>query len=259
MRRAAILLALVPSCALLSACGKGAYPGAASTASIASAPHRAGEAPHTRAPTHAQAVAFARAVNLTAADVPGFTPAHKPKHESAAERHLQQQLRSCDAAVGGHAPRHTQGTLAEAGSPSFELRRGVLALNVSSEVSVAHTSAEAAATLAAIRSPRLRTCFSRYLSSLLKSQRYPGETVVGVSIVSGTPPAPDTTGGFGWRVTAKLAIRGIHISFYYDVLGFVDGPSQVTLESSGTVRPFPARAQEQLYAQLLARARAHSL
>jgi hypothetical protein len=255
MRRTAILLALVSSCALLSACGKGVYTGA--TTSSTTAAH--GDGHRAGSPTHAQAVAFARAVNLTAADVPGFTPAHKPEHESAAERHLQQQLRSCIAAVGGRAPRHTRGTLAEAGSPSFELRRGVLALTVSSEVSVAHTSADAAATLAAIRSPRLRTCFSRYLSSLLKSQRYPGETVVGVSIVSGTPPAPGTTGGFGWRVTAKLAIRGIHISFYFDVLGFVDGPSQVTLESSGTVRPFPARAQEQLYSQLLARARAHSL
>jgi hypothetical protein len=258
MRRTATLLALVCACALLSACGKGAYTGAtsSSTTTVAAAHghgHRVGS------PSHAQAVAFARAVNLTAADVPGFTPSHKAEHESATERHLQQQLRSCDAALGGRTLRQVRGTLAEAGSPSFELHRGVLALTVSSEVSVAHTSADAAATLAAIRSPRLRTCFSRYLSSLLKSQHYPGETVVGVSIVSGTPPAPGTTGGFGWRVTATLAIRGIHISFYFDVLGFVEGPSQVTLESSGTVRPFPARAQEQLYTQLLARARAHSL
>jgi hypothetical protein len=259
MRRAAILLALVLPCALLSACGKGAYTGAASPTATtgATAPH--GAVPHGRSPTRARALIFAHAVNLTAADVPGFTPSHKPEHESATERRLQQQLRNCGGATGAHAQRRTPGALAEASSPHFELKRGILALSVSSEVSVAHTSAEADAALSAIRSPRVRSCFSRYLSSLLKSQHFPGATVVGVSITSGTPPAPGTTGGFGWRVTATLAIRTIHISFYFDILGFIDGPSQVTLTSSGTVRPFPARAQEQLYSELLTRARAHSL
>jgi hypothetical protein len=255
MRRAAILLALLPACAPLSACGKGDYTGATVTTSTA----HAAKAPRANSPTNAQALAFAHAVNLTAADVPGFTPSHKQNSESAAERRLQQQLRDCGGAAGERALQHSRGTLAEASSPDFELHRGVLALTVSSEVSVSHTSAEAAATLAAIRSPRLRACFSRYLSSLLKSQHYSGATVVGVSIASGSPPAPGTTGGFGWRVTATLAIRGIHVSFYFDILGFIDGPAQVTLDSSGTVRPFPARAQEQLYSQLLARARAHSL
>jgi hypothetical protein len=258
MRRTAILLALVPSCALLSACGKGAYTGNASTAGATST-HGA-KAPHGRSPTHARALAFARAVNLTAADVPGFTPTHKQNGESAAERRLQRQFRNCGGAAGGRALQRSPGALVEASSPHFELKRGILALSVSSEVSVAHTSAEAEASLAAIRSPRVRACFSRYLSSLLKAEQHaPGETVVGVSIASGTPPAHGTTGGFGWRVTATLAIRGIHISLYFDILGFVDGPSQVTLTSSGTVRPFPAKAQEQLYSELLTRARARRL
>jgi hypothetical protein len=260
MRRTAILLALVLAGALFSACGKGSYTGAASTATNGVTATHGAHAHQGRSPTQAQALAFAHVVNLTAADVPGFTPSHKPEHESATERRLQQQLRSCGGAVGTGALRHSRGKLAEASSPDFELRRGVLALSVSSEVSVAHTSAEADAALQAIRSPRVRACFSRYLTALLKSQQHsPGETVLGVSITGGTPPAPGTTGGFGWRVTATLAIRGIHISLYFDILGFVDGPSQVTLTSSGTVRPFPAKAQEELYSELLARARSHRL
>ncbi len=257
MRRTAILLALLPACAALAACGKGAYTGAASTA--AGADHGA-HAHHGSSPTQAQALAFAHVVNLTATDVPGFTPSRKPKHESPAERRLQRQLRSCGGVPGASTLRRSRGTLAEASSPDFELKRGVFALSVSSEVSVAHTSAQADSALQAIRSPRVRACFSRYLSELLKAQQQaPGESVLGVSIAAGTPPAPGTTGGFGWRVTAKLTIRGIPISLYFDILGFVDGPSQVTLTSSGTVRPFPAKAQEQLYSELLARARSHSL
>lgn len=258
MRRTAILLALVLAGALLSACGKGAYTGAASSASTGVTATHGAHAHRGSSPTHTQALAFAHAVNLTTTDVPGFTPSHKPEHESAAERRLQQQLRSCGGA-GASSLEHSPGALAEVGSPDFELHRGVLALTVSSEVTVAHTPAQAAATLAAIRSPRIRACFSRYLSALLKAQPHTGATVVGVSIASGTPPAPGTTGGFAWRVTATLAVRGIHVSFYFDILGFVDGPAQVTLDSTGTVRPFPAKAQEELYSQLLARARAHSL
>jgi hypothetical protein len=265
MRRTAPPLALVLACALLSACGKGAYTGAASSSSSSAGGSSAHSATHGdkagrgSPPSRARALAFARAVNLTAADVPGFTPSHKPNGESPAERRLQQQLRSCGGAAGAGALKRSQGALVEASSPDFELHRSVLALSVSSEVAVAHTSAQAAATLAAIRNPRLRACFSRYLSSLLKSQHYPGAQVLGVSIAAGTPPAPGTAGGFAWRVTATLAIRTIHISFYFDILGFIDGPAQVTLTSSGTVRPFPARAQEQLYSQLLARARAQKL
>lgn len=262
MRRTAILLALVPAVVLLSACGKGAYNGAASTASIGvtgtdgahAHAHRGGS------PTQAQALAFAHAVNLTATDVPGFTTSHRPEQESPAERRLQQQLRGCAGATGTSTAPRPRGALVEASSPDFELRRGALALGVSSEVSVARSAAAADAVLQAIRSPRVRACFSRYLSELLKAQRRaPGESVLGVSIAAGTPPAPGTTGGFGWRVTARLAIRGIDISLYFDILGFVDGPAQVTLTSSGTVRPFPARAQEQLYSQLLTRARANRL
>ncbi len=260
MRRTAVLLALVPSCALLCGCGKGGYASTASHTS-ASTNTRPG-AVTSRAPTHAQALAFARAVNLTAADVPGFTATPNHHSESASEQRLEQELRGCVGAQDSRAlqrsPSTSPSTVLEAGSPDFGLRRGILDLSVSSEVSVDETSAEAAATLSEIRSARVRACVSHYVSELLKSQHYAGATVVGVSITSGTPPAPGTTGGFGWRVTATLAIRGVHISFYLDILGFVYGPAQVTLSSSGTVQPFPAKAEEQLYSLLLTRARAHT-
>jgi hypothetical protein len=43
------------------------------------------------------------------------------------------------------------------------------------------------------------------------------------------------------------------------MLGFVDGPAQVTLFSSGVLRPFPAAVQERLFSLLLVRAKAHRL
>ena len=147
-------------------------------------------------------------------------------------------------------------SLADASSKDFELRRGIVAVSVSSEVSVARTPATAASGLAAIRSAHVRGCFSRYLGLLLKGQHYGGATLGRVSIESGTPPAPGTAGGFGWRVTATLTTHRIRIPFYMDILGFVYGPARVTLFSSGALHPFPAAAEQRLFSLLLGRAKA---
>jgi hypothetical protein len=259
MRRTATMLALVLSCALISACGKGGSASTATSPAAAATRPSTTKRPSTSTPTHAQALAFAHAVNLTPADVPGFTPTPREHTtESATERRLEQELRRCGGAQGSPI-QGPPSTVVEAGSPDYDLKRGIIKLTVSSEVSVAHSSAQAAATLSAVRSAHVRACVSHYVEQLLKSQHLGGATFLGVTIVSGTPPAPGTTGGYGWRVTATLAYRGIHISFYLDILGFVDGPAQVSLFSSSVLRPFPAAAQEHLFTLLLTRARARSL
>jgi hypothetical protein len=193
-------------------------------------------------------VAFARAVNLRSADVPGFTPSSKREGESVREKELQSGLRQCVGPLGFGGP------LATAQSPSFKLRRTILDLGVNSEVAVAPTPELAVRELAAIRGARIRQCFSNYLDRLLEGQRKPGARLRPVSIASGTPPAPGANGSFGWRITATLTVGRIPVSLYVDILGFILGPARVTLVSSGVLRPFPAAIQQRLYALLLARA-----
>jgi hypothetical protein len=255
MRRATILLMLVLPAGLVSACGKGAQFAPAThsgaTASSGATTGASGStAPTGTSSAHRQALAFARAVNLTAADLPGFTASSKRENETAQEKRLQQQMLGC-AGPGG-----SSGGFAAGSSKDFELKHEILDLGVSSEVSVAASAAQAKAELAAIRSARVRACFSRYLSELFKGRKFGGASVHGVSIVSGTPPAPGTSGGFGWRVTVPVAVRGVQVPFYLDILGFVDGPARVTLFSSGAIRPFPAAVQQQLFALLINRAKA---
>jgi hypothetical protein len=205
------------------------------------------------APTPAQAVAFARAVNLRAADVPGFTVSSRQEGETEQERVLQRRLRTCAG------PARFGGGLVEQQSPAFKLKRDILDLGVSSEVAVARTRALAARELAAIRGGRVRECFSRYLDLLLAGQHSRRTRVSPVSIASGTPPAPGADGSFGWRITATFSIDRLRLSLYVDILGFVRGPARVTLVSSGALRPFPAVAQQRLYSLLLARASARVL
>lgn len=232
--------------------GTAAHSGAAQTthaSGTSGAPHAGG------APTKAQAQAFARAVNLKAADVPGFSVSseHAHEHETAAEKRLKPELRRCfgSAVV-------TKGVV-EAGSGKFERSAGIASQSVSSEVTVAQTAALSAKELAAIRGGHLPACLAHYFEQLLKSQDFHGASVGPVSTKQGSPPAPGMTGSFGLRFTATITLHGLRVPFYVDILGFVDGPAEVSLDTFGIPRPFPGTAEERLFSLLVERARTHKL
>jgi len=208
--------------------------------------------------TRSQALAFAHAVNLNASDLPGFTASSEHERTTARERRLEREILTCAEPTSSGRSTGSAGGLADVSSKDFELRRSIVDLTVSSEVSVSSTPARAQAELTAIRSAHVRDCFSHYLNLLLKGRHYAEASIGPVSIVSGTPPAPGTTGGFGWRIRATLITHQLELPLYMDVLGFVDGPSRVTLFSSGALRPFPAAAQQRLFGLLLDRAKAHA-
>ncbi|HSZ13211.1 MAG TPA: hypothetical protein VK790_04170 [Solirubrobacteraceae bacterium] len=258
MRRLAAISALLAG-GLLAGCGGSGHatPSTSTRASAAaghtSAPGATGAG--TAAPAKALALAFAKAVNLRAADVRGLRAGSSHAHESAAEKRRERELLSC---VGSHSsspsgPR----VLAEASSGNYERQQGLLSLGVSSEVTVARTSASAAGVLGAMHSARLRGCLSHYFSVLLHGHSFSGAKVGAVSIKQGAPPARGMTGSFGLRISAPIILHAIPIPFYIDILGFVDGPAQVSLFTYGLPRPFPAAAEEHLFSLLLARARAH--
>jgi hypothetical protein len=247
MRRTIILLVLAVAGSALASCGGSSHT-TSSGRSTAATP-RPG-APTGKVTTKPKALAFARAVNLTAADIPGFTASATDESKTPREKQLERQMLACAGPVA------SEKEIAEASSREFGLKRGILSLGVSSNVSVAQTSSIAARGLSALRGAHIRGCFSHYLDQLFKDQRFAGAIVGPVSIQSGTPPAPGTTGGFGWRVTATFTVHRITVHLYMDLLGFVYGPAQVTLFSSGVLRPFPATIQQQLFSLLLHRAKA---
>ena len=253
MPRVTIPLAIALGVCLLAGCGGHGGVRRSGTASAGAG----ASASRARALAHARGLAFAHAVNLTAADVPGFSASREQHAKSRTERLAEHDLYQCAGARGGGSQVHAD--LANAGSPSFELKRGIIDLSVSSEVGVERSPALARAELQVIHQPRVRVCFKRYLQAVLAGRRAAGARVEGVSIESGNPPAPGTAGSFGWRVSATFGVRGVRIPVYLDLLGFVYGPARVTLVSSGALRPFPAVAQQGLFELLLRRAKAHPL
>ena len=212
-----------------------------------------GHASPRRAESRERGLAFARAVNLTSADLPEFKVSHDHAHKTRAQRQAERTLLRCAGAT-------TQGAhTAEASSPSLVFKRGLIDFGVSSEVLVSASPSLANGELAALHTARVRHCFSRYLVVLLRTERLGKASVGPVSIQSGNPPAPGASGSFGWRVTASFRLLSVRVPFYLDLLGFVLGPARVTLISSGALRPFPAQIQQRLYTSLLARAREHAL
>jgi hypothetical protein len=126
-------------------------------------------------------------------------------------------------------------------------------------VSFLRSEANVPAELSALRSAHTRDCLSSYLQSLLAGRHFGGARVARVSIVQGTPPAPGSSGGFGWRITAVARTARLSVPFYLDILGFVYRRAEVTLLSSGAVIPFPAAIEESLYKLLLSRATSQTL
>jgi hypothetical protein len=277
MRRTIIPLLLVLGAGSLASCGKGGYASGEArvvstvtrSTSKPSAPNGGGSGttpstptspPSGGSPSRAHALAFAQAVNLTADDVPGFTPSNKEDHSSAREKRLERDMAKCAGTTGlGAGGNSSHDALASQSSKQYELKHGILDFSVSSEVSVQNSAAEALGALRAIRSAHVRDCFSHYLQQVFKGQRLKGAKVGPVSVQAGIPPAPGTSGGFGWRVTASFLVRTIKVPVYLDFLGFVDGPAEVTLLSTGLIRPFPAEVQQRLFALLLTRAKQHAL
>jgi hypothetical protein len=280
MPRTPLLLLLVLGGISLASCGKGG----ATTVTVQASGTQAGRSstspggsggsgtgsksspttpPAGKSPSRERALTFAQSVNLTPEDVPGFTAKSEHNTSSAREKQLGRELAHCTGASGlGSGEEHLLGegnSVAEQSSKDFELKHGIIDFSVSSQVSVQASAANASKGLQAIRSPHVRNCFSHYLQMLFAGEKVKGATAGSVSIQAGTPPAPGTAGGFGWRITASFIVHGVKVPIYLDYLGFVDGPAEVSLLSSGLIRPFPAEVQQHLFATLLARAKAHKL
>jgi hypothetical protein len=262
MRRTAAIPALAVSAVLLAGCGGAGHTSARTHArsSAATATHdgpypngQLGAPAPAASREEAKARAFAVAVNLKASDVPGFHPSSEHEHKSAAEKRLEPELAKC---VGGAGAKREA---TEASSKTYERGRSIITQSLSSQVTVARTSALAARELASIRGGHLQSCLAHYLNQLLASTNVHGAKIGPVSTKQGSPPAAGADGSFGLRFIETVTLHGLRIPFYVDILGFVKGRAQVSLFTFGVLREFPAALEEQLFSLLLKRAKTHSV
>jgi hypothetical protein len=247
--RTVATLPLLAATLLLVACGKSAH--LPSTPSKPADQHKAAAiAPSHlgRAATKVQAIALAKALNLRASDLPGFHLNTERTGSSRNEKALERNARAC---MGGKevAP------LAEAGSHTFEHTAQILSVSVSSSVEVARTPAQALAELNLLRGARASGCLKAFVGRLLALQSKGGTSLKIVSVVKGSPPAPGTSGSYGWLITGRASTHGVQIPLYMDIFGFDYGQAMVSLFSFGLTVPFPPRAESELFSLLVERAK----
>jgi hypothetical protein len=214
----------------------------ATVAALAGAP---GAAAKAKTPTKAAATAFAKKVNLTTADVAGFTG--KPNKTTASDQRQSEMLAKCS---GGIDPRRE---VVDVPSLDFSLA-GTGAEEVSSDVSVLPSAQLVAADLRAVKSARGRKCLTQATGRLLASMDASGVTYGTTTLTTLKRSAPGSDGSFAYRLRVNATASGVKVPFFVDSLGFASGKAEVGLTTLGIGQPFPAADEQRLFTLLAGRA-----
>jgi hypothetical protein len=236
----------------LGACGQGSSTVTNPTSSSSASTTPAGNGTLR---TKAQAVAFAEAVNLRPADVPGFRPAPSEQPRGTGEQRLERAMLECVGLLSGHDE------LAQVDSREFEQATVTGQLGVSSSVAVARTPAIAARGLTPTHnpqdSPRARACLAHSLSRDVERNPKGGPNILSLSASPERALAPGTGGGVVLRTVADVTLGSRPVPLSLDFYGFVCGQTQIGLFTTSLPGSFPSKSRQQLLSLLLARAKAH--
>ena len=230
---------------------------------------------------HAQFVAFARAVNLRAQDVPGFRLA--PPDRGGKVRVHNKAFEDSSAygrcvRIGKQEHPLVKRTSGKLMSPTtFSRSTGPRFEQVSSRVEVARSLATSRKELRegerALASATSRRCLSRVFDALGSQNQvihFPGGTMrvtVGnlrMTPVSVAAATRGTDGGFGFSMTLAVTYRvkahGRAVTFPtslgIDVIGFVVGRATVMLTTMAMGSSFPPGLEASSFAELVSRASA---
>jgi hypothetical protein len=207
-----------------------------------------------RTSAKARATAFAHAVNLVQADVPGMTLV-KPEGEREAPTRASVAFARCAAGVSPYR------RILDIHSPTFTGSRP--RERVKSAVEVMPTAALAAQNNTASRSARGRACLLRFLERALPEQST-GAVHHGPISVSRLPNLlPGAQGSYGLRLATTVIVRPIggrqgEITVYLDEFGFISGSAEVNLTATGFSHPVPTETERRLLGVLVSRAQAHT-
>jgi hypothetical protein len=241
------MLALAVTGALSAGCGSSGSASASNASVGASIPF-----------TKAQAVAYADAVNLRAADVPGLQAARHQPNREAADGPYRGGMNRCEDVAA------LPGDVIGISSPRF-VHIGSLPLrSVSSGVYYFKSEALAHQYLAAPESARFAACLETVASNQPKTVTCEGSNVAEpmssdphLSTLPASLPGVRTY-GLRLAVHSACGAPGRSESFE-DFLSFVKGNAVITLNAVSGSHPFQAAGERRLLARLYRRAQAHPL
>jgi hypothetical protein len=197
----------------------------------------------------AQASALAHAINLTSADLPGYSAS--PQKENNSKAGSVEQAR-CMGAPNPHL------ALAEVNSENFARTGPEVNEGWSSTVTVMPSAASAAKYGTALHSARGEMCIEKSYNKVLAEGSNEKAAYGPISIAEIPAEVLGVSGGFGFHIATDVTgtARAFYV-LYIDVLRFVDGPIEVSLEATSHSHPIAPATEHHLLSLLAARARAH--
>jgi hypothetical protein len=247
-RSAAACLALVAMVSAVAGCGGSTSAPATSATATATA---------TSEPiTKAQATAYAHAVNLRAADLPGMSIA-APEGEHPASGRLD-QVERCAGNVNPDL------VVANIHSASFTGTTEPEHEQIRSVVEVMPNAAIAEQNNAANRSQRALACAKRFFPLELGSQNGGRVHYGAVTVSRLTSPLAGVPGSLGYRVAVNIlgvpkAIEATQPRLYVDAFAFLSGPAEVALVTTAFPQPVSEETESRLLLLLHSRAEASKL
>jgi hypothetical protein len=203
--------------------------------------------------TRSRAEAFARAVNLAAADIPEASVTRKAEARSNPAE--QGELDRCEHA-SGRAPKPM-----ELNSP--RLVRGVEleSEEIRSYVAVWLDGRSAAREISRVDSRGVRECVARVLTRRFDDKSVREARWGRVSVSPLAVHAPGTDAALGIRVAATLNLKfsEVTVPIYVDLLAFASGPAAVELSAVSVTQPVPTATEQRLLSLLLGRVQANPL
>jgi hypothetical protein len=179
--------------------------------------------------TKTDAVAIARAINLTPGDMPGYSASPPPSNTG--DGRFGARVDRC----AGTVP--TSKATADVSSDDFERATQASYDVVSSEVSVMPNAALARKDLKAVGTKRARRC----MAAALTAQKPSG----GVKILSAkvtSLPAP-AANGVALRIRMSMSAQGVTVPMYTDIFILGRGPVEAAIGWTSGPLP-PVRAEE---------------
>ncbi len=192
----------------------------------------------------ARAAAFARAVVLTAADVPGARAAPSSSPSSARER----EATTC----GGR----TTPTIGEARSPELERGSGLDRESLSSSVQVLRDARSVERDLSGTATAGGLRCYERVLRRSLQKEADPNVRLLGIRVAPVHVTVDGAGEASGIRILARVGVPSAAavVRLYVDALSVPYGPAEIDLYATSFVQPVAVRTEQELLQLLHERA-----
>jgi hypothetical protein len=195
-----------------------------------------------------QAVVFARAVNLRAADLPGWTSARPEAETTKRGPPFVSELARCGGAIYPALKVGGIGSLFRRG-PRLQMEL------VQSGVLVTPSADVAGRDIAANRGSRVQACVARVITSIQPR----GPSGRPVTTISSLPDPLPGVESYGLKVIITAVSGGVTFHGRQDVLGFASGPAVIALVETYPFKGAPLANEHQLLSLLYSRAKAHHL